>query len=73
MLIGAKYLNSWASSHLITKRMYTPVSYAQPYQREELNPLEQARTYQPRINQFGWSIEQLAKTVNKNPRTLVGV
>ncbi len=46
------------------------IMLAENDQREDLNPMERAQAYQSRIDQFGWSVEQLAKTVNKNVRTV---
>ncbi len=56
----------------LTEEEASGIMLAENDQREDLNPIERAKAYQKRIDKFGWSLEQLAKTVNKNPRTIKG-
>ncbi len=39
-------------------------------QREELNPLEEARAYQQLISKFGFTQEKIAQVVGKNPSSI---
>lgn len=46
------------------------IMLAENDQRQDLKPLERAKAYQKRIDQFGWSVEQLAEAVKKGVRTV---
>lgn len=46
------------------------IMLAENDQREDLSPLERAKAYRNRMEQFGWDVARLAATVKKSERTV---
>ncbi len=54
----------------LTDEEASAIMLAENDQREDLSPLDRARAYRSRMEQFGWDVARLAETVKKSERTI---